>query len=472
MNGPDPLIIPRAQHPISRRNISLNVLKVLAHLRRNGHTAYIVGGGVRDLLLGRRPKDMDVATDATPTRIKKIFRNCRLVGRRFRLAHVHFRDEIVEVATFRSPALEPDDASAEPADAGAVPPSRLDGIVKSEDGLILRDNVFGTPEQDARRRDFTLNALFYNIDDFSIIDYVGGYQDIQDRRIRSIGDPNQRFIEDPVRMIRAVRFAAALGFTFDSETHAALLAHRGLIVKASSERMFEEVRKLLLLGSARPVFELLHATGLFTLIFPVAQGALPAGEGGWYYEHLRRVLDWVDARVAAGEPVELALLFALMFGPLIERRAGELSGDETMSAVTAYKQTVGEFVAEMAPSVRIPNVVGLGIRDILSNQWRFHRNQSRRAARLLRMPVFADAWTYFRLIHGSTGSGPELCAWWESFLQGQAQPDGAPAAAGFAPPAKRRRRRGRRRRPGPGKGTAAPPDAGPADGWTGSGLSF
>jgi len=184
------------------------------------------------------------------------------------------------------------------------------------------------------------------------------------------------------------------------------------------------------------------------------------------------VLDWVDARVAAGEAVDLALLFALMFGPLIERRAGDLQGDEPMSAVTAYKQTVGEFVAEMAPSVRIPNIVGLGIRDILSNQWRFHRNQGRRAARLLRMPVFADAWTYFRLIHGSTGRGPELCAWWESFLQGQAVPESAAAAAGFAPPAKRRRRRRRRGRRGPGEGPAAPPNGEPAEGWTGSGLSF
>jgi poly(A) polymerase len=469
MNASEPLIIPRSEHPISRQNISLNVLKVLAHLRRNGHTAYIVGGGVRDLLLGRRPKDMDVVTDATPARLKKIFRNCRLVGRRFRLAHVHFRDEIVEVATFRSPVDDADEATAE-AHAGAEElPPRLAGIVKSEDGQILRDNVFGTPEQDARRRDFTLNALFYNIDDFSIIDYVGGYRDIRDRRIRSIGDPGQRFIEDPVRMIRAVRFAAALGFTLDEATRAALLEQRGLIVKASSERMFEEVRKLLLLGAARPTFEMLHATGLFTLIFPVAQGALPPGEGGWYFEHLRRVLDWVDARVAESEPVDLALLFALMFGPLIDRRAGELQGDASMGAVTAYKQTVGEFVAEMAPSVRIPNLVGLGIREILSQQWRFQRQEGRRATRFVRMPVFPFAWTYFQLSHGSTGRDPELVAWWESFLQGKPQPGAAPAEGPSPGRRRRRRRRGRRRS---GEGAPPPLEFGPTDDWAGTDRSF
>ena len=228
-----PVIIPRTEHPISRKWISPNAVRVLYRLKESGHVAYLVGGGVRDLILGREPKDFDIATDASPNEVKKIFRNCRLIGRRFRLAHIHFHDEIIEVATFRSNISDEPDAPAAPetvvapeptaplAGEAAAPPSpgapaaarpRPPRMLKTEDGMILRDNVFGTPEQDAIRRDFTVNALFYSIADYSVIDYVSGMADLRKGLIRIIGDPVVRFTEDPVRMVRAVRFAALLGF--------------------------------------------------------------------------------------------------------------------------------------------------------------------------------------------------------------------------------------------------------------------
>ena len=193
----NPQLIARPDHIVSRRQISSAALKVLYGLKEAGYTAYLAGGGVRDLLLERNPKDFDVATNATPEEVKKTFRNCRLIGRRFRLAHVYFHNEIIEVATFRAPAPKEG-------------PKTEKNEFSAKDGLVLRDNVFGSPEEDAQRRDFTVNALFYDIADFSIIDYANGMHDLNDRILRVIGDPDTRFIEDPVRILRAIRFAATL----------------------------------------------------------------------------------------------------------------------------------------------------------------------------------------------------------------------------------------------------------------------
>jgi poly(A) polymerase len=199
----EPVVLKRPEHIVSRKNISSAAIKVLYRLKDEGYTSYIAGGGVRDLLLDRRPKDFDVATNATPEEIRKMFRNCRLIGRRFRLAHILFRGEIIETATFRAPVPEDDGEHS-------------DKIFRTGDeGMVMRDNVFGTPEQDALRRDFTVNALFYNIADFSIIDYAGGLKDLKKKIIRVIGDPDTRFTEDPVRMIRAARFAGTLGFEIE-----------------------------------------------------------------------------------------------------------------------------------------------------------------------------------------------------------------------------------------------------------------
>jgi poly(A) polymerase len=265
----EPVIIPRSEHPISRRDIDADALKVLYRLQQFNHTAYLVGGSVRDLLLERRPKDFDVGTDAHPYQIKKLFRNCWIIGRRFRLAHVRFGNKAIEVATFRRnilPGTENEPATTEPpAEAEVESPADL---------LIRHDNTFGTPEEDAFRRDFTINALFYDIATFSIIDYVGGLRDLREGLIRSIGDPRQRFQEDPVRMLRAVAFAARLGFRMDAPVVDAIREHRGLLANASPARLIEEYYKVLRSGAAEKTFRLLADHGLLKTITPeLHQGA-------------------------------------------------------------------------------------------------------------------------------------------------------------------------------------------------------
>ena len=259
----EPVIIPRSEHPISRRDIDPDALKVLYRLQQFNHTAYLVGGSVRDLLLQRRPKDFDVGTDAHPYEIKKLFRNCWIIGRRFRLAHVRFGHKTIEVATFRRhilPGTENEPATTEPPEEAEVE--------SAADLQIRHDNTFGTPEEDAFRRDFTINALFYDIATFAIIDYVGGLQDLRDGLIRSIGDPRQRFQEDPVRMLRAVAFAARLGFRLDPPVIAAIREHRALIANAAPARLIEEYYKVLRSGSAEKTFRLLAEHGLLETITP------------------------------------------------------------------------------------------------------------------------------------------------------------------------------------------------------------
>jgi poly(A) polymerase len=255
-----PVIIPRSEHPISRRDIDPDALKVLYRLQQFNYTAYLVGGSVRDLLLERRPKDFDVGTDAHPYQIKKLFRNCWIIGRRFRLAHVRFGPKAIEVATFRRHVLP--GTENEPATAESAPDE------SPADLLIRHDNTFGTPEEDAFRRDFTINALFYDIATFSIIDYVGGLEDLRAGIIRSIGDPGQRFQEDPVRMFRAVAFAARLGFTMDRPVVEAIRACRHLLANAAPARLIEEYYKVLRSGSAEATFRLLAAHGLLETITP------------------------------------------------------------------------------------------------------------------------------------------------------------------------------------------------------------
>ncbi len=249
-----PRILSRPEHIISRKNIDPDALKVLYRLKNNGFVAYLVGGGVRDLLLERQPKDFDIGTSAHPQQVRKLFRNCFIVGRRFRLAHVRFGRKVVEVSTFRK-AAEPEGG----------------------DTLIHRDNTFGTPEEDAFRRDFTVNALFYDIANFSVIDWVGGLEDLEARVIRTIGDPGVRFREDPVRMLRAVALAARLDFTIDPDTAEAVRALRGEIVRSSSARILEEFYKILRQGRSRRTFEMLHEYGLLAYLLPEADRAIAAG---------------------------------------------------------------------------------------------------------------------------------------------------------------------------------------------------
>ena len=286
---PDPVVVPREAHRISRRDIDPDALRVLHRLQQNGHIAYLVGGSVRDLLLGRQPKDFDIGTDAHPYQIKKLFRNCWIIGRRFRLAHIKFGTKTIEVATFRTnvadlpagppeapePAAPPDDsivvASAAPdgiAVIDGVPAAPAVVAAEASAEQVHRDNTYGTTEEDAFRRDFTVNALFYDATTKSIIDYVGGLEDLEHRVIRSIGDPRVRFVEDPVRMLRAAVLSARLDFELDELVVDAMGDLRHLIAKASAARLLEEYFKILRSGNAEASFRALHRTRLLELITP------------------------------------------------------------------------------------------------------------------------------------------------------------------------------------------------------------
>jgi len=482
-----PTITPRSKHAISRKWISPNAVRVLYKLKEHGYFAYMVGGGVRDLLLGREPKDFGSATDATPGEIKKVFRNCRLIGRRFRLAHIHFHDEIIEVATFRSMVSDEPEAveavlSVEPSfvpvlqdlsmpslEAGQVavtseapiaapvkpkPPRML----KTEGGMILRDNVFGTPEEDALRRDFTVNALFYNIADFSVIDYVGGMKDLEQGLMRIIGDPLVRFTEDPVRMVRAVRFAALLGFEIEEKTYRAMVELKDQVALASPARMYEEVLKLFLLGEGEKTYQLLRKTGLFGVIFPRLNEWVDTEADGYPHIWIGKALEWVDACVQAGRKVEPHILFGLMYGQCIGEKAAALrnAGSPPLDAIT---RAVSEILAEQAQRVQIPKKVGLPMRDMYWNQQRFAKRDGKYPRYFLRRPGFADAFEYLRFTSETTGENLDLRAWWKDFIRTHPLAPGEEKEIQKNSEKKARPKRRRRRRGGQGSAAAPKPKA-------------
>jgi len=307
-------IIPRDQHSISRKEISENALKVLYRLNKAGYEAYLVGGGVRDLLLGRKPKDFDITTNATPEQMRKLFRNCRLVGRRFRLAHVMFGPEIIEVATFRGhhSGHEADDAVATP----QAPVASL----QAHNGMLLRDNIFGSIEEDAQRRDFTINSLYYNVADFTVRDYTGGMRDLQDGIIRLIGDPETRYREDPVRMLRAVRFAAKLNMTVDGATAEPIPRLASLLHDIPAARLFEESLKLLQAGYGEPTYRLLCEYQLFQPMFPLISRNFTELGDSHMERMVTQVLKNTDQRIHSDMRVNPAFLFsAMLWYPLLEQ---------------------------------------------------------------------------------------------------------------------------------------------------------
>jgi poly(A) polymerase len=459
-----PRLIPRADHAISRAFVSPNALKTLYRINAQGFRAYLVGGCVRDLWLGREPKDFDVVTDATPRQIKRIFRNCRLVGRRFRLAHLHFQDELIEVATFRSPVSgEPEEEAEEggerPAAAdvvaeGSEPPGRPTHFAVDETGMVLRDNVFGNPEEDALRRDFTVNALFYDITDFSLIDYVGGVEDLQRGVIRTIGEAEERFIEDPVRMLRAVRFAAMLGFTIEEATLAALLRQAPTITRSTPPRLYEEVLKLFLLGEGERTYQLLRQTGLFAPLFPVFSAWLDRESDGFPHTGISRALDWIDSRIQTGGSISPTLLCALLFGQFLEEQA-ELRRTAGSPPGQAIQGAVADFLEGVAATVRIPKAVGLAVREILAGQYRLRKIPGKRAQAFVQKPIFAEILDYLRFTSLLSGEGGDRLAWWEQFAAGSGE---SPPILGPEGPAQESRPKRRRRRR---KGRATPREGAP-----------
>jgi len=434
-------IIPREQHGVSRKNISSGALRVLYRLHEAGFAAYLVGGAVRDLLLGGHPKDFDVATDATPEDVKRLFRNCRLIGRRFRLAHVVFGPEIVEVATFRGSS---DDGSG---DRHVI------------DGRIVRDNVYGTIEEDAVRRDFTVNALYYNIADFSVRDYVGGYEDLARRELRLIGDPLQRYREDPVRMLRAVRLAAKLDFAIAPEARAPFDELGELLLNAPPARLFDESLKLLLAGYGLKSFHALERSGLLEDVYPLTARALAFRGGEAFRALLEAGLASTDARIAEDKPVTPAFLFAvLLWGAVraqVEREVGK-GGDANL----AWDRVSSQVMDEQAKHVAIPRRFGMVMQEIWMLQPRFEDRSKKRVFRLLAHPRFRAAYDFLLLRAPESVHVRALGEWWTHAqtmphdalaeeLSGPSTPAKPQAATDSAAPAKRRRRRPRKRSDAP-----------------------
>lgn len=485
----EPTVLTRSEHPVSRKQISREALKVLYRLKDNGFEAYLAGGCVRDLLLGRSPKDFDVATNATPEQIRKCFSNCRLIGRRFRLAHVCFGPEVIEVATFRSNIQTEERFDSD------------DATVNEASGVIERDNVFGSAEEDAFRRDFTCNALFYNIADFSIIDFTGGLKDIEERKIHCIGDPALRYQEDPVRMIRAVRFAATLDLEIDESTYQPLLEHASLLQHASNARMYEEMLKFFNSGAAEKAFVMLRDTRLLDHWMPEFadwwRNAASEEEDNWVRMALQQMNKWKNASVKASPELLFALLLApqiraLSFQPdkwiqeedpiqdddseeagndpedlestdleatdpeadeegdaeedLADSFDENAENDGPISTVTSFenlpeheclRRALLRYHRDLTPALLIPRRIAFRVFDILGNQARFLDRNPKRVARFVKRPFFRDALVFFKfdclvrqLEHG------DLIREWTEDLK-------------LAPPPKKRQRKPRRggRRP-------------------------
>ncbi len=479
----EPVIVPRAEHPISRRDIDADALKVLYRLHESGDEAYLVGGSVRDLLLSRRPKDFDIGTSAHPYQIKKLFRNCWIIGRRFRLAHVRFGTKTIEVATFRKNV--PAGTEAEPSESATARESpgelRRDSAAKrveateGGDHAMRHDNTFGTPEEDAFRRDFTINALFYNIADYSIIDYVGGLQDLKDGLIRCIGDPNERFQEDPVRMLRAIVMASRLSFRLDPPIVAAIDRHRSLIATSSPSRLIEEYYKILRSGAAEQTFRTLAEHRLLDPVTPeIQRGAKNQAlwDGLASLDAYRRKFEAAPASLR--NPVLLGtLLIPLGLMPRHERRHRD---DDQEDDARGNESAPGDaLVPRSKPKFRRPPkepILKIGLlpiargdterlRQILSLQSRIaDLETSPRAKRaLMHRGPFDDALTWFE-IHGQA---PAVLEHWKGFMEAlgpEALHAPADGDAGAAPPEdrlRRRRRRGRRR--GRGRGYNRPPES-------------
>jgi len=404
---------------------------VLYRLNKAGYQAFLVGGCVRDALIGLHPKDFDVATDATPEEVRELFSNCRLIGRRFRLAHVRFGREIIETATFRAAANHKDD-----------------DVAHDQEGRIIRDNVYGTIDEDVWRRDFTCNALYYNIDDFSIWDYTGGVADVDRRRLVLIGDPDSRLREDPVRMLRAVRFAAKLDFTIDKSVVDAMRNNVGLLTNVPAARLFDEFLKLFQGGHAERTFELLWEHGLFDEMFPATAQELEQDQK--YAEFVRAALKSTDRRVRAGKSVTPMFLIGVFFWAPVQRMAADKRSEEKMSESQSLSLASYDIAAEQQKRISIPRRFTAPMREMLALQPRFETMTGRRAMNLLEHRRFRAAYDFMELLSEVDLVDAEIAKFWTD-VQTQSAEQRVETFQMNAKLAGRSRRR-RKRRPSPSTG--------------------
>lgn len=400
-------VMTRAEHGISRDDVSPNALKVMYRLNGAGFESYLVGGCVRDVLMGKVPKDFDVVTNATPEQIKGLFRNCRLIGRRFRLAHIVFGREIIEVATFRG------HHSDEAKDTDA--PKNKVRAKQDDQGQLVRDNVFGTIEEDAERRDFTFNAMYYSVADFTVKDFANGLDAIEKREVRLIGDPETRYREDPVRMLRAIRFAAKLQMTLHPETAAPIknLAH--LLQNIPAARLFEETLKLFLSGEGEKTFFMLHEYGLIAPLFPQIEPFL-SDTSCREMQFIRKVLQNTDERINSNMRVTPAFLYAALLWYPLEEHAQRLQSESGLNAHDAFNIASGDVIAKQTQRIMIPKRFSTVIRDIWVLQQRLPKRFGKRAFQLLSHPKFRAGYD-FLLVRGQIEGGKllELAQWWTQF---------------------------------------------------------
>jgi poly(A) polymerase len=446
---------------------------VLYRLKEAGYQGFLVGGAVRDLLLGLRPKDFDVATDALPEEVRRLFRNCRLIGRRFRLAHVFFGNEIIEVATFRAAAApEREDAEDLDVEGGSEtgteggpesaesrvdeppefsPPSDSEHRAFDTRGRILRDNIYGTIEEDVWRRDFAANGLYYNIEDFSIWDFVDGVNDVRARRLTMIGDPETRYREDPVRMLRAVRFAAKLDFSIEPNTETPIRRLAYLLDGVPPARLFDEVLKLFLSGFGAKAYGLLQQYGLFEHLFPQSSAAFALPPYAYAADMLKMGLENTDARIAADKPVTPTFLFAVLLWSAVLRELNERQAGPTPD-LALLMQACDSVLRTQQSRVSIPRRFSIPMRELLMLQPRFNRRSGVKSLSLLQHPRFRAAYDFLLLRAQAGVADPELANWWtdiqvlpqeERVALVQARPP-EPAATEGSPPAGRKRRRRRR----------------------------
>ncbi len=424
----EPEIIPRAAHNVSRDEISNSALKVLYRLHKAGYQAFLVGGCVRDALLELHPKDFDVATNATPEEVRALFGNCRLIGRRFRLAHVRFGREIIETATFRAAAIHKDD-----------------DVAHDDAGRIIRDNVYGSIDEDVWRRDFTCNALYYNIADFSIWDYVGGVEDVRKKRLVLIGEPDKRLREDPVRMLRAVRFAGKLGFTIDPSVDKAMRENVGLITNVPAARLFDEFQKLFQAGFAERTFELLWEYGLFDELFPATSRELQRDTE--FGRFVQSALRNTDRRVADGKSVTPMFLLSVFLWLPVKKLAAIRRAEEKMSESQSLALASYEIAAQQQRRISIPKRFTVPMREMLALQPRFEVTRGKRAMKLLEHRRFRAAYDFLMLRAEIGQASEELAKFWTD-VQTQSQADRAksfqlnqPGGGGKRRPRRRRRRK-------------------------------
>lgn len=392
---PDPTIIARSGHSISRKNISTNALKVLNRLGNAGYQAFLVGGGVRDLLLKTNPKDFDIVTDARPEEIRLLFRNSRLIGRRFRLAHIHFGREIIEVATFRA-AVTHEHQNRRQADSG----------------LILQDNVYGSIDEDIWRRDFTVNSLYYNIADFTVWDYTSGMEDITKRRLRLIGNPETRYREDPVRMLRAARFAAKLDFEIAKDSAIPIRKLGKLLRDVPPARLFDETLKLFHTGHALRSLELLIEYDLLSYLWPHTAELLCRDLEGSVLKFLQLGLANTDRRIKEKKPVTPMFLYAVLLWHPICERATEIVKKRKATEIEALLDACEEIVTEQQNYTSYPKRFSTPMKDMLVMQRRFGRRRGMRGLRLLSHKRFRAAYDFLLLRTQCGEEDKELADWW------------------------------------------------------------